>query len=222
MLSMNTEVKEKYPDLLFGIMLISNVTNKAADEDLNLEKRKLEEETKLKYDEVDRKSLRMIEPLKSYYEYYKKFKKTYHVEHQLMSIASGSRKIPHGNSIVESMFMSEIKNVLLTAAFDMRLLEDDFQVQLSDGTSSYQGMGDHTKTPPANDIIFLNDNKIIGSIIGGPDHENRVLESTESVLFAIFGVPGIMKHHMENHFDDIERYIQLFSPNAKRDYISIK
>ncbi len=222
MLSIDSAVKEKYPNLLFGIMVMSNIVNRASDEELNQEKKTLEKEIKLKYDGIDKKTLRMIEPLKSYYEYYKKFKKTYHVEHQLISIATGTRKIPNGNSIVESMFMSEIKNLLLTAAFGMCHLEGEFQVQLSDGENTYQGLGDHTKTPPANDILFLNDNKILGSIIGGPDHENRVLECSKSVLFAIFGVPGVTRNQMEDHFNDIEKYIRVFSPMARREYISIK
>ena len=57
--------------------------------------------------------------LQVYDTYYKRFKKTYHVQLQLESIVFKGKSIPSVAALVEAMFMAEIKNMLLTAGHDL-------------------------------------------------------------------------------------------------------
>jgi hypothetical protein len=53
-----------------------------------------------------------MEPIKTYHDYYKRFKKTYHILLQLESIVFKNKSIPKVSSLVEAMFMAELKNLL--------------------------------------------------------------------------------------------------------------
>jgi hypothetical protein len=75
-------------------------------------------------------------------------------------------------------------------------------------------MGMKKCTPPKNGIVFSDNNGPFGSIICGPDNEHGIQPVTTDVLFAIYGVPGIIVRQMENHFEDIRSFVRLFDPEA--------
>lgn len=72
-----------------------------------------------------------IEPIKTYVEYYKCLKKTYHVLLQLESIVFKKKSIPNVSPLVEAMFMAELKNQLLTANHDMDTIKLPIKVDLA-------------------------------------------------------------------------------------------
>lgn len=195
-------------------MNIGGISVQDSSSDLQHVKTVVEREIRDNFSGVDKKELRTISPFSDYHAYYKRFKKTYHVLHQCESIASGKRTLPNGALLVQAMFMAEIKNQLLTAGYDGTQLQPQFNVQLADGESSFNGMGMKKCTPPKNDILFSSNQTQLGSIICGPDHEHRIRQVTTNVLFAIYGVPGITEKQMERHFEDIRRFVSLFSPES--------
>lgn len=221
MLNFKKEVKEKYPNLFFGIMIMDKVSNPSSNLELNKVKRMLEQNIRDEYSGMDKKLLKTMFPLSKYNDFYKKFKKTYHVQHQLISIANKKRNLPDKAALVESMFMAEVKNLILTAGFDLRKISGSLSLSLSDGETSYSGIGEQIKTPPKGDVVLKEDDTIIGSIIGGPDHQRQITKETDKVLFAIFGVPGITKDHIENHLIDIKEYVSIVSPDSTIEYMKV-
>jgi hypothetical protein len=91
LLIISDEVKKIYPEAFMGILVMKNVCNPK----------------------------KHMEPLKTYNNYYKKFKKTYHVLLQLESIVFKNKSIHKVASLVEVMFIAELKNLLLTAGHDL-------------------------------------------------------------------------------------------------------
>ncbi len=221
MLTVTESVKEKYPDLLFGIMVMSQVHNPKSHESLNQAKRDLENQLRNQYPGADRLSLRSQGPLHDYHNFYKKFKKSYYVQHQLESILLKGKSLPDVAALVETMFMAEIKNQLLTAGLDFDLLGSEVHIELSDGQKEFEVMGERLCRPPKNDIIFAAGEDILGTIICGPDHAHRITPSTTHALFAIYGVPGITEEQMLGHFSDIARYVSIVSPDANVELIEI-
>lgn len=214
MLHIRKEVKQQYPATTFGIMLMKGVTHRDSTPDFHQAKNDLETTVRKRFAGMDKKEMRSLFPFFCYHEYYRTFKKTYHVLHQCESIASGSRTLPAGAPLVQAMFMAEIKNQLLTAGYDCRNLSETFQVSLADGTSSFVAMGGKECSPPKGDIVFSSEETFLGSIICGPDHDHRLQATTADVLFAVYGVPGITVDRIEHHLADIKSFVRLLDPNA--------
>jgi len=202
-------------------MIMKGVTQKDPTPDFIRAKLELETAIRQRFSGVDRKEMRALFPFTQYHDYYKKFKKSYHVLHQCESIATGSRTLPAGAPLVQAMFMAEIKNQLLTAGYDRRNLARPFRVGLADGATSFAGMGQKECRPPAGDILFSSEHTLLGSIICGPDNDHRIRATTTEVLFAVYGVPGITAEHIERHFADIANLVRLIDPRAEVDGLSV-
>ena len=86
MLIISDEIKKVYPEALLGILAMRKVCNPNQNEELNRCKLELESDLRKKFAKLDRTDLKKMEPLKTYHDYYKRFKKTYQVLLQLESI----------------------------------------------------------------------------------------------------------------------------------------
>jgi len=221
MLSINKTIKDTYPNLPFGIMIMKNLCNTNTHPKLDEEKIILEESIIKKYGSLSRSELKAASPLKEYAQFYKAFKKTYHVQLQLESVAQKGKSLPSVAAIVEAMFMAELKNQILTAGYDLSNIKLPVEATVSDGDVSFIGMGEKEKTPPEGDVIFKSMNTILGSIICGPNHQNRIIRETTSVMFTVYGVPNITQDQIEQHFNDIAHYVKIVSPNATIENIII-
>ncbi len=215
MLQIDNAVNIEYQGTKFGIMVVEGIKIQGSLTRLNEEKNEIEVSLQNEFAGKSKQELRSLPVFSEYHTYYKRFKKTYHVLHQLESVANKKRSLPNGNPVVQAMFMAEVKNWILTAGYDLKGLESRFMVQLADGESSFVGMGNQQRTPPLNDILFKSSDKMLGSIICGPDHSHRIVENTSDALFAAYGVPGINSSQIEKHFNDIAAFVQLFSPDAE-------
>jgi len=108
LLIISDEIKKVYPKALLGILAIRNVCNPNQHEELDRCKLELENNLREKYAGLDKAYLKNMEPIKTFSDYYKRFKKTYHVLLQLESIVFKNKSIPKVASLVEAMFMAEI------------------------------------------------------------------------------------------------------------------
>lgn len=222
MLTIEEPVTKKYPDLHFGIIVMENVQNPKTNAHLNQMKRMLEIELRQSYKELDRKGLKNLPPIQAYSHFYKIFKKTYHVLHQIDSIVLKDKNLPNVAALVEAMFMAEVKNLLLTAGYNYDKVATSVQVKLADGNRSFIGMGGREKRPPQNDIVLCDHQDILGSIICGPDHARRITPETTRVLFAVYGVPGISKKQINEHLLDIEHNVKVISPKSTTTHKAIE
>lgn len=221
MLHIRDEVRRKHPATTFGIMVMKGVAIQDATPGFLRAKDELETAMRTRFSGMEKKEMRSLFPFSHYHEYYKKFKKTYHVLHQCESIASGSRTLPSGPPLFQAMFMAEIKNQLLTAGYDCGKLAGPFEVGLADGDSSFVGMGGRTCSPPNGDILFSSEGTLLGSITCGPDHDHRLQAATTDVLFAVYGVPGIAADRIEHHLEDLQNLVRLVDPSAEVHGLSV-
>lgn len=215
MLNVSERLKEKYPGIHFGIMVLENVINPENCHELDLEKEKVESELRQKYGPMDRKSLREEPVLNAYFKFYKSFKKTYHVELQLISVAQKGKSIPSVQALVEAMFMAELNSQILTAVHDYSKVGDDFFFELAEGTESFVGMGGKEKQIQMNDIVFKSKDQIFGTVLQGPDHETRITLDSKCAVFAAYGVPGVEKEAIENHLNEILEYVIIIKEDTE-------
>jgi len=94
LLIISDEIRKVYPKALLGILAIRNVCNPNQHEELDRCKLELENNLREKYTGLDKAYLKNMEPINTFSDYYKGFKKTYHLLLQLESIVFKNKPIP--------------------------------------------------------------------------------------------------------------------------------
>jgi len=198
-----------------------NVSNPPHHVELEKRKAELEEQLRSKFAGQDRAAIASHPVLKVYGEYYKRFKKTYHVQLQLESIVLKGKSIPSVASLVECMFMAEIKNMLLTAGHDLDKLQLPLTLDVTQGTESYTLMRGEQQTVKAGDMTINDQTGIISNIIYGPDQRTQITESTQNVIFTVYAPAGIDEELIMRHLRDMRDYVLVIAPDAEVELMQV-
>src|SRR6185369_17151123 len=102
--------KSTYPEAHVGVLVMHDVSNPAHHPDLERQKAALEEQVRAQFAGQDGAGIASHPILQAYSEYYRHFKKTYHIQLQLESLVINGKTIPRVAALVEAMFMAEMKD----------------------------------------------------------------------------------------------------------------
>lgn len=196
-----------------GILLMEHVQNESSEGKLMLLKQELEGTLQSKYGQATRGDLKALHPMDTYISYYKKFGYTYHVLPQLESVIKG-KPIPSGLPLVEAMFMAELKNTLLTAGHDLDRIEVPMRLKVSTGSESFTAMSGHNVTTLPNDIMIVDQEAVISSILRGPDLRTAMTTHTTRVIYTVYAPFGVEEQLVCEHLRDIETYVRVFSEKS--------
>ena len=221
LLIISDEIKKVYPKALLGILAIRNVCNPNQHEELDRCKLELENNLREKYAGLDKAYLKNMEPIKTFSDYYKRFKKTYHVLLQLESIVFKNKSIPKVASLVEAMFMAELKNLLLTAGHDLDAIDLPIKLDVSSGGEKYTQINGQEKELLPNDMMVSDLQGITSSIIYGPDKRTQIKPNTRNVLFVVYAPPGIEKSKVFQHLQDIQNYVHIIAPKSEIELLKV-
>jgi len=221
LLIISDKVKKVYPEALMGILVMKNVSNPKKHEGLDKCKLELENNLRKKFSGLDRAYLKNMEPIKTYNNYYKRFKKTYHILLQLESIVFKNKSIPKVASLIEAMFMAEIKNLLLTAGHDLDAIDLPIKLDVSSGGEKYTQISGQEKELLPNDMMVSDLQGITSSIIYGPDKRTQIKPNTRNVLFVIYAPPGIEKSKVFQHLQDIQNYVHIITPKSEVELLKV-
>lgn len=213
--------KASYPGASIGILIMHDVLNPERHAALEERKQELEAELRSRFSGYDRPALRAIPTLQAYSAYYKRFKKTYHVQLQLESVILKGKSIPRSAALVEAMFVAELKSLLLTAGHDLQVVHMPVSVDVADGSESYVRLNGQEQQLKPNDMIISDAQSILSSIIYGPDRRTRITSETRHVLFTTYAVPGIEEQVVRQHLEDIQANILLFAPSAQVELLEV-
>lgn len=213
--------KSVFRDAHAGLLVMRDVSNPA--QHLGLEERKagLEEQLRAQFAGQDRAALSSHPVLQAYNNYYKRFKKSYHVQLQLESIAWKGKSIPTVSALVECMFMAEIKNMLLTAGHDLDTLRLPLTLDVSRGTETYTLMRGEEQTLKADDMFIRDQEGVVSSIIYGPDQRTQITPATRHVAFTVYAPTGIDQQAVLGHLEDIREYVMLVAPLARVELLQV-
>lgn len=201
--------------------MMKNVRNFQSYEELENKKQKLQNFLRSKFSEYTRKDFKNIETMKIYVNYYKKFKKSYHVLLQLESVVLKNKSIPDVSPLVETMFMAELKNLLLTASHDVKYVDFPVKLDVSKGNEEFLTISNKTQQLYANDLFCADQKEIISDIVYGPDLNTRIRQDTVEVMHFVYGLPGIEEKEVMNHLMDIKEYTEIFSPEAEIELMKV-
>ena len=178
-------------------------------------------ELRARYGGLDRSQLLALPNLQVYDAYYKRFKKTYHVQLQLESIVFKGKSIPSVAALVEAMFMAEIKNMLLTAGHDLDSLQMPIRLDVTRGDEVYTLMRGQPQQVKPGDMIISDNLGIMSNIIYGPDQRTQIQPGTRNVIYTTYALAGIRVQTISEHLQDMQGYVRLFAPQASTEMLQI-
>ncbi|MGB8450852.1 MAG: phenylalanine--tRNA ligase beta subunit-related protein [Anaerocolumna sp.] len=211
MIQITEEFRKTYPEAHIGVLLIKGISNQKVNEELSGKKRELEDNIRRQFEGKDRNYISSLDTNKAYSEYYKKFKKTYHVLMQLESIAFKGKSIPDVDCLVEAMFMSEIKNQLLTAGHDISKLELPIEVGIANGEEKFIAMNGKEQVCTQGDMFMYDRKGVISSVIQGPDSRTKINLNTTDVLYVVYAPEGVKEEVIFKHLEDIKETLSLLN-----------
>ena len=212
MLNVTDDWKKAFPGAHAGVLSMGGGTNPDHHPALDDVKRRLEDNLRTKFN--DPAEIKALQQIKAYTAYYKRFKKTYHVQHQLDSIAFRGKSIPKVAALIEAMFIAELKNMLLTAGHDQDSIKGRITLQVSKGTEIYIRINGQEQKLKAGDMMIADEQSVISNVIYGPDRRTMITPKTRNALFTVYGAPGIGELEIRNHLEDIAAHVRLIAPDA--------
>ncbi|MCH7801556.1 MAG: hypothetical protein IIC24_08460 [Chloroflexi bacterium] len=215
MLEATDRWKEAFPAASVGVLLMKNAANPANHPDLDARMSEVESDIRKNYSEGGRPIIRALPTIQAYTAYYRKFKKTYHVQLQIESVALKNRSLPRVSALVSAMFAAELKNHLLTAGHDMTAIQPPVTLNVSTGDETYTKMNGKEQTLSPGDMFISDNEGVMSSIIYGPDNRTPITADTSDVLFTVYGPEGISAQQITSHLEDIRDFVNLVSPDAE-------
>jgi DNA/RNA-binding domain of Phe-tRNA-synthetase-like protein len=213
--------KAAYPEAHAGILIVRGAANPAQHAGLEKSKSDLETELRARYSSFDRPALLQLPELRAYDEYYKRFKKTYHIQLQLESIIFKGKSIPSVASLVEAMFMAEMEDLLLTAGHDLDVLNLPLTLDAANGTETYTLLRGEAQTLKAGDMFIRDGEGVISSVIYGPDRRTQIRPETKNAVFTAYAPPGIAAEAVNHHLEHILRNVKIFAPSATAETMEV-
>jgi DNA/RNA-binding domain of Phe-tRNA-synthetase-like protein len=221
MFNVTSAWRSTFPEAHAGLLVMRDVVNPAHH--LELEKRKTEIEAQLRsqFSGQDRAAMSSLPILQAYNTYYRRFKKTYHVQLQLESIVWKGKSIPSVSALVEAMFMAEMKNMLLTAGHDLDTLRLPLTLDVSKGTEIFRLMRGDEQVLKAGDMMISDQDGVISSILYGPDQRTQITSDTTNVVFTVYAPAGIGEESVVEHLQHIKENVMVSAPQAQVESLQV-
>jgi DNA/RNA-binding domain of Phe-tRNA-synthetase-like protein len=213
--------KATYPGAAVGILSMRGVSNPDYHPALDERMEEIEHELRSMYSGYDRSALRALPTIQAYHNYYKPFKKTYHLQLQLESVVFKNKSIPRVATLVEAMFMAELKNLLLTAGHDSDVLQAPLRIDVAEGSESYIRINRKEQKLKSGDMMIADSQGVISSVLYGPDYRTRITSTTKRVIFTVYAPPGIGEKIVEEHLQDIRSNVLILAPGAEVESLKV-
>jgi DNA/RNA-binding domain of Phe-tRNA-synthetase-like protein len=224
-MTVSVEIAERwrtaYPGAHIGILAMRDVRNPASCEGLEREKAALEARLHTRYADLDRAGIKALPVIEAYNAYYKPFRKTYHVQHQLESVVLKGRSIVSTAPLVEAMFMAELEHLLLTAGHDLDVVQAPITVDVAHGSETYVGIRGEELVLKSDDMTIADREGTLSSIIYGPDRRTQIRPETRRVLFTVYAPADINAGAVEAHLDSLQTYVRIVAPEATTDLLAV-
>ena len=210
-----------YPGAAAGILVMKNVANPARHSEFDGHKEEFQQQLRSRFAGYDRAGLKALPTIQAYNTYYKRYKKSYHIQLQLESVALKGRSFPRIAALVEAMFMAELNNLLLTAGHDLETVKQPIRLQVAEGTESYTLLNGKEQLLKTGDMFMADAEGVISSVIYGPDQRTRIKPETRQVFFGVYAVPGVAKKTVQDHLEDIRDNIMIFAQEAEVELLQV-
>ncbi len=213
--------RSTFPKGHVGLLCIGHVDNSIHSPALDRKKKEVESFLREKFAGFSRLDLMDLEVLKAYRNYYKKFKKTYHVQLQLESVVHKGKSLPDVSPLVDANFTAELETLVLTAGHDADLLQEPITIDASQGHEEFIQMNGRIITLKPNDMMMTDSRSVVCTIIYGQDQRTPISPQTRRALYVSYAPPGVSRESVQQQLDSIRANILLFAPKAGVEMVEI-
>ncbi len=211
----------RYPGAIVGCMNVSGVTNPAQSAALENRLDSIEHELRARFAGSDRAAIRASAPFDAYERYYRQFGQTYHVQHQVESVALKGKSIPRRAALVEAAFAEELSSGILTAMHDADIIGKSILADVAEGSEEVVLYNGKTARLDAGDMYMRDETGILTSVIRGPAAYGLVTPETTSVAVCVYAPDGVGVEAVQAHLERIAANMRLVSPSAKTGLLAI-
>lgn len=214
-LNVTTAWRETYPGAHVGILTMHDVLTQGPSLALDRRRAELEASLRSQFEGKGREAIRALPTVAAYNAYYKQFRKTYHVQLQLESVALKQRPIASALPLVGAMFVAELEHMLLTAGHDLDLVVPPITLDVAAGTETYDLINGHEQTLAQADMAISDARGVLSSIVYGPDQRTMIRPETQHVLFTVYAPAGIEAAAIEAHLAALRDCVLLVAPQSR-------
>ena len=188
--SMSQKYKEIYPNVGFGLTLITGCRDASNPPGFDQYKRKLLRTMR------KRENLAQIsERIETYARFFQHFGFDCPLtKHLKRTVNSG---FPRYSLFVDAHFMAEMCAGILVAVTDLDRFEGELRLDIAEDGEICAGMGGREFITKKDEIVLRDVKEIVCILCQGADEKTRVREDTENVLFYAYAVPGIESQYLE-------------------------
>ena len=187
---MSQEYLTTYPDVGFGLTLISGCRDAENPAGFDQCKRKLLRKMR------KRETLAQISKrIETYADFFQKFGfECPLTKHLKRTINSG---FPRYSLFVDAHFMAEMCAGILVAVTDFEQFEGNLTLDVAHENEICAGMGGREFITKRGEIVLRDEKEIVCVLCQGADEKTRVRQNTANVLFYAYAVPGIDRLHLK-------------------------
>lgn len=204
---------KNYPGTIMAFMIVETKNNLSEIRALQSKKQELAHELQSKY--PDKESILQSPVIQAYQGYYQQFNANYHVRFQIESVALKGKPFPERSLLVDAMFMAEIKHGVLIAGHDMQAVTFPLTVDSTLEGEQYPLLSGEIKTVKVNDLCIRDRDKILSTILYGPEFSSPITQQTTQALYTIYGLSGVTEAVLSAALDDIQATLRLVDPEIQ-------
>lgn len=188
--SKSSRYMSRYPEVAFGLTLISGCQNFLNPPGFDQYKRKLLRTMRT------RKTLAQVtERIEIYDRFFEGFGFECPLpKHLKRTVFSG---FPRYNLMLDAHFMAEMCAGILVAVIDFDRCDGELTLDLAEEGELCRGMGQRELRAKQGEIVLRDEKEIICILCQGPDEKTRVRDDTRNVLFYSYAVPGIDQQYLK-------------------------
>lgn len=188
--SKSSKYISQYPEVAFGLTIISGCQNFLNPPGFDQHKRKLLRRMRR------RETLAEItERIEIYDSFFKSFGYECPLpKHLKRTVNSG---FPKYNLMVDAHFMSEMCAGILVAVTDYDHFDGELTLDMAEENEICRGMGQQDLLTKEGEIVLRDEKEIVCVLCQGADEKTRVSEDTINVLFYAYAVPGIDERYLK-------------------------
>lgn len=202
-------------------MAMTGLTNPAQADALEGRLDQVERELRERFAGSDRAGIRRSDPFPAYERYYRQFGQTYHVQHQVESVALKGKPIPRRAALVEAAFAEELSSGILTALHDGDAIGETIVADAAVGDEPVVLYNGKTVQLDAGDMYMRDENGVLTSVIRGPAAYGLITPETTTVVVCVYAPDGVGAEAVRTHLERIAANMRLISPNAERSLFEI-
>jgi len=95
------------------------------------------------------------------------------------------------------------------------------RLDVSNGTERYVTLSGREQVLTPDDMMMVDAQGVISSVLHGPDHRTRITPETRRVFFAVYAPPGVGEQAMLRHLQDIQANVLLIAPEAEVETLHV-